>query len=71
MAYIVNTHIAGFNFTSRFTAFVEGVKAATQRHRAYSLTVRELNSLDNRDLADLGISRSEITSVARKHVYDL
>ena len=34
--------------------------------RTYRETVDELNRLSNRDLNDLGISRADITFVARK-----
>ena len=34
--------------------------------RAYRATVSELDSLSNRQLADLGISRLQIKTVARK-----
>lgn len=36
--------------------------------RRYRDTVSELNRLSNRELADLGIHRSEIHSVARKAI---
>ncbi|EAB6717935.1 DUF1127 domain-containing protein [Salmonella enterica subsp. enterica serovar Virchow] len=36
--------------------------------RTYRNTVSELSRLSNRELADLGISRGEIHSVARKAV---
>ncbi|MBX3598627.1 MAG: DUF1127 domain-containing protein [Rhizobiaceae bacterium] len=36
--------------------------------RRYRETVTELNRLSNRELADLGISRTEIHSVARKAI---
>ena len=35
------------------------------RARATSITIRELNKLSDRDLADLGMSRSEIISRAK------
>nr|WP_237151906.1 DUF1127 domain-containing protein [Oryzibacter oryziterrae] len=35
-------------------------------YRKYQETYRELSRLTSRELADLGISRSEISSVARK-----
>ncbi len=34
--------------------------------RSYRETVDELNRLSNRDLNDLGISRADITFIARK-----
>jgi uncharacterized protein YjiS (DUF1127 family) len=34
--------------------------------RAYRQTVRELSALSNRELNDLGISRGDIYSVARR-----
>jgi len=40
--------------------------AAIQRWLAYRETVRELSSLDDRELADLGISRCDIDAVARQ-----
>ncbi|HEY5819348.1 MAG TPA: DUF1127 domain-containing protein [Mesorhizobium sp.] len=36
--------------------------------RLYRNTVSELNGLSNRDLADLGIHRSDIPHVARKAI---
>jgi uncharacterized protein YjiS (DUF1127 family) len=35
------------------------------KSRAISITIRELNKLSDRDLADLGMSRSEIISRAK------
>ena len=34
---------------------------------AYQQTVRELNTLDDRQLLDLGISRGDIHRIARDH----
>lgn len=36
--------------------------------RAYRETVNELGRLSNRQLADLGISRGEIASIARRAI---
>ncbi|MCD1643440.1 DUF1127 domain-containing protein [Aurantimonas coralicida] len=36
--------------------------------RRYRETVNELNRLSQRELADLGISRGDITSVARRAI---
>ena len=48
------------------------VYAAMQRitnYRAYRRTIRELADLSSRDLADLGLHRSEIRRVAHESVY--
>jgi uncharacterized protein YjiS (DUF1127 family) len=43
---------------------------AMQKHRTYRETVRELNRLSDRELADLGIHRSMIKSIAMEGHYD-
>lgn len=45
-----------------------GLRNTLRKWAAYQQTVRELAALDKRQLADLGISRSEITRIARDHV---
>jgi uncharacterized protein YjiS (DUF1127 family) len=46
------------------TSFIRFV----QNWRQYGETVRELSSLNDRELADLGISRSDIPQIAREQV---
>ena len=44
------------------------LKTRYSRWQRYSRTVTELESLSNRDLADLGISRVDIPRLARQAV---
>jgi uncharacterized protein YjiS (DUF1127 family) len=37
-----------------------------RRWRRYHRSIRELSRLDDRELADIGVSRSDIRSVARQ-----
>lgn len=50
------------------TAYAE-FKAGREKRKVYNITVRELESLDNRGLQDLGIARSDIKRLAREHAY--
>jgi uncharacterized protein YjiS (DUF1127 family) len=43
-------------------------KSRYNKWNLYKRTVRELQGLTNRELADLGISRSDIHSIAREAV---
>lgn len=43
-----------------------GIQKTIRRWSAYQQTVRELNTLGNRELADLGITRRDIDRVARE-----
>ena len=43
--------------------------AAFSRYRLYSRTITELNQLNDRELADLGLSRGSIMSVAHEAAY--
>jgi uncharacterized protein YjiS (DUF1127 family) len=44
-----------------------GIRQTLKKWSAYQQTVRELAALDNRQLNDLGISRTDITKIAREH----
>jgi uncharacterized protein YjiS (DUF1127 family) len=44
-----------------------GIRQTFKKWAAYQQTVRELNALDNRQLNDLGITRTDIQRVARDH----
>lgn len=46
----------------------ETLRIRYSRWQRYSRTVQELESLSNRDLADLGISRFDIPRLAREAV---
>ena len=48
-----------------------GIRQTLKKWAAYQQTVRELASLDNRQLNDLGISRGDIQRIARSHVNSL
>jgi uncharacterized protein YjiS (DUF1127 family) len=44
---------------------VANISAKIEENRIVNRTIKELSSLSNRELADLGIHRSQITSIAR------
>lgn len=47
------------------------IRQTVKKWALYQQTVRELNSLDNRSLNDLGIVRSDINRIARDHANSL
>jgi uncharacterized protein YjiS (DUF1127 family) len=48
--------------------FTEKLTKSYKRYRAYRATVWELNTLDDRELADLGIARADIGRLAREAI---
>jgi uncharacterized protein YjiS (DUF1127 family) len=48
-----------------------GIRQTLKKWAAYQQTVRELAALDNRQLTDLGITRTDITRIARDHARSL
>ncbi|WP_198590246.1 DUF1127 domain-containing protein [Paracoccus zhejiangensis] len=48
---------------------IAGIQESRARNAVYRQTVRELNALTARDLADLGIHRSMISRIAREAAY--
>lgn len=67
MALLDITH-GNSGLADRFGVLVARARAAHARRALYRNTVRELNALGDRDLADLGLSRGMIESVAREAV---
>ncbi|WP_375452074.1 DUF1127 domain-containing protein [uncultured Devosia sp.] len=47
------------------------IRKTFKKWSAYQQTVRELAALDNRQLNDLGISRTDINRIARDHASSL
>ena len=68
MAYTTTTRASGA-FTATPTSGIAGMVAAFRearaRHRVYRTTRDELGALSDRDLADLGIGRSDVDRIAR------
>lgn len=69
MAYVNTTPVARKGFADRLAYAKDIVLTAFNQRRIYTRTVAELNSLTDRELADLGISRLGITEIAREAAY--
>ncbi|MCZ0963725.1 DUF1127 domain-containing protein [Paracoccus benzoatiresistens] len=57
---------ASLGFASRLSAAIQRMQENRARRVIYRQTLRELNALTNRELADLGIGRSMITRLAQE-----
>ena len=53
----------------RSTGLIARMVEAMAARKVYRTTLTELQALDNRDLADLGISRSMIRAIAHEAAY--
>lgn len=62
MAFLNNTTTV--TLSDRFNGIIEGIATRYRRHRIYRETFDGLNALTNRELADLGLHRSELSRVA-------
>jgi uncharacterized protein YjiS (DUF1127 family) len=69
MAYMNATRSAQMGFSDRFAALAAGLKNQIARRRVFNQTLFELSHLSDRDLQDLGLSRANITDVAREAAY--
>ena len=66
MAYVTTTNASIFD---RVRAVIAEFKDRASRARIYRTTVMELTNLSGRELADLGIHRSEIKRIAFEAAY--
>lgn len=69
MAYVNSSRAASFSLADRFSGVLALIKANYARRAVYNQTVRELVALTDRELADLGIARSDIPAVAHEAAY--
>jgi uncharacterized protein YjiS (DUF1127 family) len=69
MAYVNTTRVAHLSLADRISAVVAAVKVALQRRRVYLNTLRELDALSDRDLADMSLHRSMLVGIAREAAY--
>ena len=70
MAYITEANPTSLNLFQRISEFRARLATASAQRKMYNQTVNELNSLSNRDLADLGLSRSMINEIAFETAFD-
>ncbi len=69
MAYASDIRTSHTGLLDRLNAAFKAFSLARQQRRVYIRTLTELRSLDNRELADLGISASQIPFIAREAAY--
>ncbi len=69
MAFNTDTSFAGSSFVDRFAALRAVWAEKAEKRKVYRTTLAELESLSNRDLSDLGMSRAMIKSVAIEAAY--
>ena len=60
---------ANIHGNSGLSSVIDAVTGRFAKYRTYRQTVNELSALSDRALADLGLSRSMIQSVARETAY--
>jgi len=72
MANVANTNnvvVSGFNPIRAINNMFTSISESFEQSRLFQATYNELNALGARELADLGISRSDITRIAYDAVY--
>ncbi len=69
MAFLTDTHIPGSNLFERFAAFRAAAAERAGRAREFRRIYNELSGMTDRDLADIGISRGMIRSIAYEAGY--
>ena len=68
-SYLLDRFVAGIRpvFQETTSMFLTSLVRIYRRWRRYDASLRELSRLGDRELADIGVNRSEITSIAWEH----
>ncbi len=73
MTFVNDTRYADSGLIGRISEFLrarrEARKVRSEQDRVYNQTLRELKSLSERDLTDIGIARSQIEEIASEAAY--
>lgn len=69
MAHVSDIRISGVTLGDRFADFRGALASRRAQNRVYRNTYNELASLTDRELSDIGISRSDIKRVASEAAY--
>lgn len=69
MAYLNTQSATGTSFAGSLFAGIENLRQRFVAYRQFRETLDGLNALTDRDLADLGLHRSQIPAVAKETVY--
>jgi uncharacterized protein YjiS (DUF1127 family) len=69
MAYTTSNAANGLGLVHRLGTMIAALRIALHRRRVYGQTLGELRGLSDRDLNDLGLSRSMIRQVAYEAAY--
>lgn len=69
MAIAIEIHNVESGLGEKFSSALHNLKARYIQSRVYRTTLSELSNLTDRDLADLGIHRSAIKSIAYEAAY--
>jgi uncharacterized protein YjiS (DUF1127 family) len=69
MAYITTTRAPSASFFARLVALKSALTSMLNQRQIYLTTLRELNALSDRDLADLGLHRALIRDIAYQAAY--
>jgi uncharacterized protein YjiS (DUF1127 family) len=70
MAYMNTTSAAGNTFTARIASAFHTLVTRIKERRLYRQTFEGLNALSNRELDDLGLSRSELRYIAKESAHN-
>ena len=69
MTYLSQTRVTEHGLRARLAAILARYGERVERYRLYRNTVRELEQLSGRELADLGIHASQIDELAYQAAY--
>ncbi|MBN2629438.1 MAG: DUF1127 domain-containing protein [Rhodobacteraceae bacterium] len=69
MTYVNSSREGTAGLVKRAGTIFSSLRLSLKRRRVFKQTIRELQALSNRELADLGIDRSMITRVSSEAAY--